>query len=293
MKIRSIIFETLFLMLVTIPRLMAQDYEILFTKQINGNDNIYVINENGKLQQITNHPRKDSSPVISPDGNHIVFTSERVGWWKIWLLDIIKNEFRQLSHSGSAEYNPFWSPEGDHIIFVSSRDRNEEIYSMDKEGKNIKNLTKSSGNDNTPSWGKDNKIYFSSKIDGVFQIMRMNPDGSKKEKLSNGLGDKLMPQLSSDLKTILYYSDMDENFEIYTMSVNGSGNRRLTNHALMDIRPRWSPDSKRIVFERGDKRKNQHIYIMDSDGKNLKQLTYENYNYAPSFVPSIITLIGK
>ena len=30
---------------------------------------------------------------------------------------------------------------------------------------------------------------------------------------------------------------------------------------------------------------------MDADGKNVKQLTYKNYNYAPSFVPNNVRLL--
>ena len=269
----------------------AQSYEVLYSKQVNNNDNIWVVNQDGRRKQITNHSRKDSSPVISPDGDFMIFASERVGWWKIWLLDIQKNEFKQLTNSNRAEYSPSWSPDGSQIVFVSSHNGNSNIYTMDKAGLNMKNITGNSQSNAMPFWAKDNFIYYSLKVGETYQIMKMLPDGSNKETVSTGKGDKLMPQLSNDCKTILYYGNVSGNNEIYTMDLKTSKTVRLTTHDLMNIRPRWSPDDKKIVFERGNKKGNQHIYIMDANGQNVKQLTFENYNYAPSFVLNNIELV--
>lgn len=269
----------------------SQNYEVLYTQQINNVDDILGINNKGQIKQITKSRSKDSSPMMSPDGNFIVFTSERIGWWKIWLMDINNNNFKQLTNSSSAEYSPSWSPDGESIVFISSRSGNSDVFIIDKSGEKVKNLTNTSQGESTPFWGKDNKIYYSSEINGIFQIIRMSPDGSQKEVLTKDSGDKFMPQISNDKTKLLYYTNVDGNYEIYTMNINGEEKRRLTNNPLMDIRPRWSSDDKKIVFERGNKKNNQHIFMMDADGKNVKQLTFKNYNYAASFVPNNIKLI--
>lgn len=263
----------------------AQNLEIIYTSQKNYNDNIQVVNNKGQIKVIMNNSRKDSSPIISSDGKHIVFSSERVGWWKIWSYDIENNKYTQLTNSSNAEYSPAWSPNNDYIVFVSSRDGNQEIYTMSKEGLNLKNITKNTKSDLMPFWGKDNRIYYSSEINGTYQIVSCNPNGKNKVVLTNTKGNKLMPQISNDLKQILYYGDEDGNFEIYLMDMGAKKSKRLTNHPLMDMRPRWSPDNKQIVFERGNKGNNHHIYLMDINGENQKQLTFSNYNYSPSFVP--------
>ena len=263
----------------------AQEYQILFTKQINGSDQLFTLNSNGGLKQITKHPSKDSSPVISPNGNHIVFTSERVGWWKVWRMDLKNNSFKQLTHTSAAAYSPSWSPDGKQIVFVSAKSGNSDIYTMDKNGKHQKRITQSKKTDTMPMWGNDGYIYYSSEIDGTYQIVKIKPDGSGKQIITNDLGNKFAPQLSSDKKKILYYGDKDGNPEIYIYDIDNTTTKRLTSHSLMDIRPKWSPNDKKIVFERGNKQNNQHIFIMDIDGSNVKKLTTKNYNYAPSFVP--------
>ncbi|MCB0279038.1 MAG: PD40 domain-containing protein [Calditrichaeota bacterium] len=272
-----------FILLTACISLISQD-QVLFTRQIANNDDIYLIDKNGVERQITNHRSKDSSPVMSPDGNYIVFTSERVGWWKVWLYDLQKNEFKQLTNSSSAEYAPAWSPDSKWIVFVSGRGGNDDIYKMDINGGQLQQLTRNPESDNTPSWALNNRIYYSAMTNGVYQVFEMNPDGTDNRMISSGQSDKLKPQLSPDQKFLLYYSDADGNYEIYRQSLRDKTVKRLTNNPLMDIRPAWSADGKWIVFERGDKRRNQHIYMMDSDGNQQRQLTKSAYNYAPSFV---------
>lgn len=271
--------------------LFAQEFEILYTEQVNNNDNLFITNDKGVIKQLTYNKRKDSSPMQSPDGKHIVFTSERKGWWKIWLLEIEQMSFKQLTNVSSAEYSPSWSPDGKQIVFVSSRDGNEEIYVMDMDGKNIRNITNKKNSDIMPFWGTDNYIYYSTKINSIYQMARCKPDGSKNEIFTNTIGNKLMPQISKDLTKILYYGDKDGNLEIYIMNLKDNSIIRLTDNPLVDRRPRWSTDNKNIVFERGNKGNNHHIYILNVENKNTKQLTFKNYNYAPSFVNIDKTLL--
>lgn len=275
----------LFLLFFTTQFVCAQSYEILFTKQVNNNDNIYSIDQEGKLRQITDHPRKDSSPLISPYGKQMVFTSERIGWWKIWVMDLESNDFKQLTKASTAEYSPAWSPDGKQIVFVSGRAGGSEIFKMTATGENISQISEGSKS-TMPSWASDNRIYYSSQVSGTYQIFSMNADGTDKKQLTSTPGNKLMPQLSPNMKQILYYGDQDGNMEIYVLDLASNQSRRLTNDPLLDIRPRWSPDGTLIVFERGNKRNNQQIYMMNADGSNQRQLTKSGYNYAPSFAPN-------
>jgi len=262
----------------------ADKFSVLFTKQKSNNDNLYLALPNGQMREITNSSRKDSSPMVSPDGRYVVFASERVGWWKIWKLDLRDGSFTQLTDASGAEYAPCWSPSGDRIAFVSSRDGDAEIYVMNSDGSNLRNISNNDGSDSHPYWHSNSRIYYSQESGGTSQIVSDNPDASDLQIHTTGDDDKLMPQLSPSGDTLLFYSDMDGNYEIYTMSVDGGEVRRLTNNALFDIRARFSPDGQRIVFERGDKRRNHHIFMMDRDGGRQQQITLHDYNYAPVFV---------
>lgn len=264
--------------------LIAQYPDITFTRQVNNNDHIYQMDDQGKLTQVTNHPRKDSSPMISPDSKSMVFTSERVGWWKIWIMNLENGTFKQLTQSSTAEYSPSWSPDGQNIVFVSSRNGQQDLFVMNMDGAQQTNITNTTKPDMMPFWASDDRIYYSSKVDGHYQILSCNPDGTMSKIITTSPSNKMMPQLSNDRKSMLYYGDQDGNLEIYVLKLIDRTISRLTNHPLMDMRPRWSADNLWIVFERGNKGNNHHIYIMKTDGSDLKQLTFKNYNYAPSFV---------
>ena len=61
---------------------------------------------------------------------------------------------------------------------------------------------------------------------------------------------------------------VDGNRDICVMDGDGGNEVRLTEDPARDEGPSWSPDGTRIVFYRG-----HHIYVMDSDGQNLMELT--------------------
>ena len=61
------------------------------------------------------------------------------------------------------------------------------------------------------------------------------------------------------------------------MNRDGSDQVNLTNHPDFDGYPAWSPDGSKIVFASNRDRKdnfrgNFHLYIMNADGTNKKDI---------------------
>ena len=67
---------------------------------------------------------------------------------------------------------------------------------------------------------------------------------------------------------------MDGNSDIYTMNLENRVVERITNHPSIDTSPSYSPDGKYICFN-SDRSRYQQIYIMKSDGSNVKEFLLE------------------
>ena len=123
---------------------------------------------------------------FSPNGEYIVFTSERDGNRNIYLMKANGSDLQQLTINESNDYEPIFSPNGEYIVFTSERDGNKEIYIIDPITKKSTNLTNDSGDDWNPRFYPDSqKIIFQSTRDGNWEIYMMNLDGNNQTNLTN------------------------------------------------------------------------------------------------------------
>ena len=103
---------------------------------------------------VTNNPADDGAPVFSPDGNQIVFHSNRSGGYEIHVMNSDgTGVITQLTSTG---YNvqPHWSPSGDRIVFESPRDTSlpSGLYVMNSDGSNPTRLTNNTTTDSNAAW---------------------------------------------------------------------------------------------------------------------------------------------
>ena len=65
----------------------------------------------------------------------------------------------------------------------------------------------------------------------------------------------------------------DGNSDIYTMDLENRIVERITDHPSIDTSPSYSPDGKYICFN-SDRSGYQQIYVMKSNGKNVKRISF-------------------
>jgi TolB protein len=173
--------------------------QIAFTSRRNGNNEIYIMDSQGKhVQPLTSNPHDDFAPAWSPDGNQIAFVSDRDhsnGTNSIYIIDANGMKVKRLTYDKGSDYSPAWSPDGKQIAFRSDLNGSSNIYLVNADGSQLTELTGSTGDNWWPVWSSDGKrIAFQSNRDGNWEIYLMNSDGSDARNVTNNPADDEMPE---------------------------------------------------------------------------------------------------
>ncbi len=80
----------------------------------------------GALRQLTHDAYDDRDPDFSPDGQRLVFSSDRTAWgtegaYNLFTLDLASGTLRHVTAGPQVDLSPRWSPEGERLAFVSAR----------------------------------------------------------------------------------------------------------------------------------------------------------------------------
>jgi TolB protein len=105
---------------------------------------------------LTQQPNaNDASPVWSPDGQTIVFVSNRNETEDLFSMRQDGSDLKQLTAAEGRDTSPNWSPDAQRIAFTTERDGNFEIYVIDAEGRDPTRLTRTTAYEWSPIWSPD------------------------------------------------------------------------------------------------------------------------------------------
>jgi TolB protein len=90
--------------------------------------------------QLTQNEVDDWAPSWSPQGDRLVFSSNRDKNVDLYLIDIRTLDITRLTTDESEEVNPYWGV-NDKILFNSSRSGVWEVYMIDYNGQNLTKIT--------------------------------------------------------------------------------------------------------------------------------------------------------
>lgn len=115
--------------------------EIVFSGTNDGYSNIYKLNfDEGNIKQLTFDKAISTSPSWSPDGEKIVFVSDKTGVRKLYIMDKNGDNVELISNGRGVYDKPSWSPDGRLISFVKLEKGEFSIGLMTPRGESERSI---------------------------------------------------------------------------------------------------------------------------------------------------------
>jgi TolB protein len=181
------------------------------------------------------------------------------------------------------------------IAFVRQDGRVNHIYLMSVDaagsGGTPTRLTSDAETENYPSWSPDGQqLAYERALNGS-AIYVVDASGAGEVRLSPTPGLDVTPSWSPDGTQIVYarlYSapapNVQPTTDIRIMNADGSADHSVLSATTFSVEPRWSVNDQ-IVFMSLMNGPNLEVYVMNSDGTGLVQLTTGANNADPVWSP--------
>lgn len=230
-----------------------------------------------------------SLPAWSPGGERIAFWhyGNKSGRSDIATIPAGGGQPLTISEGfGSLNWNPVWSPDGNFLYFVSNRGGNQGFWrvSIDKQtGESLSEpepIVTPSKFSRHPTFSRDGKrlIYVQTDNQSNIQGIEFDPKRllviGETFWITEGDREVSRAELSSDGTKFLMRLIRRTQDDIVTVNRNGTDWLDVTNDEPFDRYSRWSPDGRQIAFA-SDRSGDGEIWICNSDGTNLRQLTFK------------------
>jgi serine/threonine protein kinase/Tol biopolymer transport system component len=116
------------------------DQRILYSGCWMDNCGIIVTRDDGTFPRQIVAGTTETNPEASPDGQQVVFMSQRDGNWEVYSANIDGSNLRRLTRDPSNDGLPAWSPDGRYIAFVTNRDGSWVVWVMRPDGSQQRRL---------------------------------------------------------------------------------------------------------------------------------------------------------
>lgn len=208
---------------------------------------------------------------FSSDDQRIIFQSTRPPYEcdQIFSMNLEGSEVSLLSTGTGKTTCAYFFPDGQRVLFASTHAAGPECPPR-------------------PDYSKG----YVWRVEPTFDIYTANADGTGLKPLVQQPGYDAEATISRDGKKIVFTSDRDGDLELYSMNADGTGVTRLTFTPGYDGGAFFSFDGSKIIyraFHTSDEKAlaenrellkqglvkptTMDLYVMDADGKNVRQVT--------------------
>ena len=254
----------------------------------NGPRGIWLISVDGSDQRrLTEPPRHDHSPVVSPDGRYLAFLRQRtIGRAAIFLLPLTSDSLpsgtpRQLTVDDYGVLGLAWTPDGRDLVFSSgghlglSRTAKVSAVSQSSQTPAPEFLPFGEQATGISISGSGRLVYSAQSRDTALYELALPGTSTNPIALAafNSTFDEHTPDYSPDGRRLAFGSTRSGSEEIWIANRDGSNPLQVTSMGGPQCsNPQWSPDGRTILFNsRGAG--SADLYLLQPDTGKLTKLT--------------------
>lgn len=249
----------------------------------------------GTAKRITEGLAFDAQPRFSPDGESIVFISDRSGGDNVWTMRLDRTDTTQVTRGNSSLYvSPDWMPDGKHIVVsqASGLGQPAKLMLVNVERRSpmpvLRQPTayKMIGAAPTPD---GQHIWFSARVgdwqyNAIFpqyQLYRYDREKGRTTRFTARYGSGFRPAVSPDGRWLVYGTRYNAETGLRIRDLTTGEERWLAypvqrddmeSRATLDVLPGYSftPDSREVVVSYGGK-----IWRVPLDGGAATEIPFE------------------
>ncbi len=164
------------------------------------------------------------------------------------------------------------------IIFTCTRGDYNQLCIVNADGTGYQQLTNVEAHNYYPVYSPlgGSIVYASNQNGGYFDLFLFIFQGSKLIRLTENIGNVISPSFSPDGKTILFANRAAQGpTSLWTVENTGENRNLLYAGPNTIVAADWSPMGGTIAFAMAVDRPDAYeIFLMDSDGTDVRQLTH-------------------
>ncbi len=242
---------------------------------------LWLLSADGKNHtKLTNQDVNESSPVWSPDGTRIAFTSSTDNGSEIFVYWLKTNKIARLTQLDKSPSGLHWSPNGKQLAFIK------------KVGQSNPTLVKPPQKPKGAKWADHPRVTTRLKYEadgsgyiepGFRHLFVISAEGGTARQISKGDFNFGTPQWSNNGKSLYFSSNLNDdweyqtrNSEIYVINIKKGTTNALTDRNGPDYGLTISPNGKQIAYLGYDDKVQTYqvnkIYLMNLDGSNKKEI---------------------
>jgi eukaryotic-like serine/threonine-protein kinase len=233
---------------------------IAYWGNIGGQRDIYTVaGTGGEPVPVTRDAAIDWSPVWSPDGRFIYFSSDRGSTMNLWRIAVDQSSGRVMGVpepvttgvQASADL-PRFSKDGSRLAFrsrVASVNPVAIPFDPATGRASTPALLDTRSNIRIPSdTSPDGKLmaYFS--IGEHQEDLFVGSTAAEMRRVTDDAARDRAPVFTADGRSLIFYSNRDGSWQVWTVGVDGGGLRKLTASAAGAVYPQVAPDGRQLVF---------------------------------------------